>query len=297
MLTTLSPRLGIAVLLLIAVVFGANHVAARVAIDHGTSVSAAVAVRSSCTALVLLFLLTNVWKISPLLERRMVVRAMLVGCLVAVQSYSLYSAVALIPVALALLVFQTCPLLFMLISAASGKEKLRGRALVAMPAALLGLALALDVRVEGFEGRWAEIGTGVLWALAASVSFAFVLFFNTHWLKALDGRVRAFFMMSVTAALVLTGGATAGTLALPADPTGWFGLALLTLLYGTAITSLFIVLPRLGGGSASTVALNFEPIAVLGIAWVALGQSVSPLQVVGAFVVVGAIAWLGAARH
>jgi drug/metabolite transporter (DMT)-like permease len=297
MSTKLSPRLGVAVLLLIAVVFGANHVAARVAIDHGASVSAAVAVRSGCTALALLFLLINVWQIPPVLERRMLVRALFVGCLVAMQSYSLYSAVALIPVALALLVFQTCPLLFMLISWATGKEKLRQRSLVAMPAALAGLALALDVRIEGFEGRWAEIGAGVLWALAASVSFALVLFFNAHWLKALDGRTRTFFMMAVTAVLVLTGGGAAGTLALPADATGWLGLALLTLLYGTAITSLFIVLPRLSGGAASTVALNFEPIAVLGIAWVALGQAVAPLQIVGAFIVVGAIAWLGAAKH
>jgi drug/metabolite transporter (DMT)-like permease len=45
------------------------------------------------------------------------------------------------------------------------------------------------------------------------------------------------------------------------------------------------------------VALNFEPIAVLGIAWLALGQSVTPLQLLGAFIVVGAIGWLGAARR
>ena len=76
------------------------------------------------------------------------------------------------------------------------------------------------------------------------------------------------------------------------------GLAALTLLYGTAITSLFIVLPRLGaGGTSSTVALNFEPIAVLAIAWVALGQAIAPLQVLGAFIVVGAIAWLSATKR
>jgi drug/metabolite transporter (DMT)-like permease len=70
---------------------------------------------------------------------------------------------------------------------------------------------------------------------------------------------------------------------------------LLTLLYGVAITSLFIVLPRVPG-AASTVALNIEPIAVLGIAWVVLGQAVSGLQVLGAFLVVGAIASLGVSK-
>ena len=50
-------------------------------------------------------------------------------------------------------------------------------------------------------------------------------------------------------------------------------------------------------GTASTIGLNFEPIAVLALAWIFLGQAVKPLQIVGAFLVVGAIAWLGSARR
>jgi drug/metabolite transporter (DMT)-like permease len=44
------------------------------------------------------------------------------------------------------------------------------------------------------------------------------------------------------------------------------------------------------------VALSFEPIALLGLAWLFLGQSVKPLQLVGAILTVGAIAWLGVAK-
>jgi len=43
--------------LVIATVFGANHVAARLAFDHGASVAAAVSARSAFTALFLLLLL------------------------------------------------------------------------------------------------------------------------------------------------------------------------------------------------------------------------------------------------
>ena len=53
----MSARLGILVLAGIATLFGANHVAARYAIDHGASVAGAVATRSACTALVLLLLI------------------------------------------------------------------------------------------------------------------------------------------------------------------------------------------------------------------------------------------------
>ena len=292
----MSRRLGIVALLVIATIFGSNHVAARFAIDHGTSVSAAVTVRSAVTAIFLLVLLSAL-EIPFSLGRRALAPTAMVGVLVAVQSFCLYSSVARIPVALALLVFNTYPMFFMLLSAASGKERLHSSALVAMPIALVGLTLALDVRVGGFSGRWDEIGVGVLWALGASVSFTMVLFFNAHWLKAMDGRLRTLLMMAVTAVVVGIAGAATGTLRLPADQTGWIGLALLTVLYGTAITSLFIVLPRLGGGAASTVAMNFEPIAVIAIAWIALGQSVSPLQLLGAFVVVATIAWLGTAKR
>lgn len=291
----MSPRLGIVALLVIATVFGANHVAARVAIDHGASVAAAVTARSGFTAVVLLCLLKG-RILSAITSKQTLLRVMLVGVFVAIQSFCLYSAVARIPVALALLVFQTFPMLFMLLSWAAGKETPHASALLAMPLALAGLALALDVKIDGFAGRWEEIGAGVLWALGAAVSFTLVFFFNAHWLKALDGRTRTFFMMTVTAALVFSGGAAAGAIAWPADGAGWLALALLTVLYGSAITSLFVILPRLGG-AASTVALNFEPIAVLGIAWLALGQAVSPLQILGAFIVVGVIAWLGAAKR
>jgi hypothetical protein len=43
----LSPRLGIAILLGVGVSFASNHLAARVAFDHGASVAAGVAVRAS----------------------------------------------------------------------------------------------------------------------------------------------------------------------------------------------------------------------------------------------------------
>jgi drug/metabolite transporter (DMT)-like permease len=191
---------------------------------------------------------------------------------------------------LSLLAFQTFPMVLSLLSWATGGERPSRRVLLAMPVALFGLALALDVygKSGDIAGRWSEIGAGVLWATGASLSFASVLFFTTRWLPAVDGRLRSFLIMSVVAVVTLAGGAAAGDFRLPADRTGWIALALLVAFYGTAITSLFVVLPKLGAVNNSVV-LNFEPIAVLAIAWMVLDQSVAPLQVLGAFVVVGAI--------
>jgi drug/metabolite transporter (DMT)-like permease len=43
--------------------------------------------------------------------------------------------------------------------------------------------------------------------------------------------------------------------------------------------------------------LNFEPIAALILGYLILGQSVAPLQIVGAFIVIGAIVSLGLAKR
>ena len=292
------PRwLSIAILLVIATVFGSNHIAARVAFDHGVNITTAVAARSIGAALFVgvLLLLSRVPLALPAATRW---RAVAVGVLIAVQSFCIYSAVARIPVALALLAFNTFPMMFTLISWSAGSERPARRALIAMPIALAGLALALDVFGRGGDlaGRWSEIGTGVAYALGAAVSFAAALFLTSRWLKDVDGRLRTLLTMSTVALLMLAAGVVAGNLALPQNPGGWLGLGLLMLFYGTAFTALFVLLPRLDALNNSA-ALNFEPIAVLFLAWPILGQSVAPLQVVGALIVVGAVVALGSAKH
>lgn len=293
----LSPRLAIPLLMFLSSTFAANHIAARLAFDHGASIAAAVTVRSGVTALAILALL-RLQAVSMALPRDTLLKGLGIGLLVSLQSFCLYSAVAIIPVALALLAFNTFPLLYVLLSWAAGGENPGRRALVAMPLALLGLVLALDIvgSLQSIAGRWAEIGAGVGWALGSASSFACVLFLTTKHLQAVDGRVRALLTMGTTSVVVGLAGAATGSLALPADGTGWAGLALLTVLYGSAITAIFIVVPQLKSPS-NTTALNFEPIAALGLGWAILGQSVAPRQIVGALIVVGAVILIGTKRH
>lgn len=288
---------GIAALLAIAVTFGSNHIAARVAFDHGTSVATAVAFRAAGTALALAAALLAL-RVPLRMPAPSLARTVAVGAILAVQSYCLYSAVARIPAALALLAFNTYPLIYALMSAAAGMEKLSRRALVAMPVALFGLALALDVvgGADKLASRWSEIGSGAAFSIAASLCFAMVLFASARWLHGVDGRVRSGVINAVVAVLVLAVGGSSGLLALPADSAGWTGLALLTVFYGTAITALFVLQPRLSAAT-DVAALNFEPIAVLALGWAILGQSLEPRQMVGAVVVIGAIVALGTAKR
>lgn len=285
-------------LLLLACMFGANHVAAWVAFNHGLDVATAVTVRSLGTAAVvaLLVLLQGVPRqLSP--RHRWVLLG--VGALLAAQSLCLYSAVARLPVVLALLAFNSFPLWTAFWARVLHGQRPARAVLWAMPFILLGLTLALDAFGAasglGAAGQWGRIGVGVAFAVAAAAFFGLALVITQHHAAAVDGRLRTALTMAVVGVLGLLVVAGQGGPHFPADPAGWWGLALLTLLYGTAFTVMFTLLPKLGVVGSSPI-LNVEPVASLVMAWVVLGQAIAPVQVLGSLVVVGAVMALGLRR-
>ncbi|MCY7317465.1 MAG: DMT family transporter [Ramlibacter sp.] len=284
-----------ATLLLIALMMGANHVAARVAFNNGADVATAVVFRSAVTALVIVALLAaqGVRVQFSARHKRMLP---LIGLLIGVQSLCLYSSVARLPVALALLAFNTYPIWAALWSWAFYKQPPERPLLLAMPVILVGLALALDVFGAasglGAQGQWARIGAGVGFALAAGATFGLAMVMTQHEAGDVDGRVRTATTMTMAGLVALTMVVSQGGLQLPQAPAGWGGLFALTFLYGTAITILFTVLPRLGVVGNSAI-MNVEPVFALILAWLILGQAIAPMQVLGALIVVGAVVTLG----
>jgi drug/metabolite transporter (DMT)-like permease len=55
---------------------------------------------------------------------------------------------------------------------------------------------------------------------------------------------------------------------------------------------MFTVLPKLGVVGNSAI-MNVEPVFALVLAWAVLGQTIAPMQLVGALVVVATVMWLG----
>ena len=286
---------GFAILLLVALMMGANHVAARLAFNHGVDVVTAVSARSGVTALVVLLILWHQgvsWRITSRHKRYLP----LIGGLIAIQSVCLYSSVARLPVALALLVFNTYP-----ISTAIWARLLYGHrperfVVMVMPVMLAGLALALDVMGAtsglGAAAHWGRIGLGVAFAMGASATFGLAMVLTQYEAGDLDGRLRTFTTMGQVAIWASLAAAFTGGWQLPVDGSGWLGLSLLTFFYGTAFTIMFTVLPRLGVVGNSPI-MNVEPIFALLLAWVFLGQAIGPTQLLGAAIVVGTVMALG----
>lgn len=103
-------------------------------------------------------------------------------------------------------------------------------------------------------------------------------------------------LMSVVGVVSLLVSVGRGGLQLPTDPTGWLGLVLLTILYGTAITGLFTLLPGLGAVNNAAI-LNFEPVAALLLGWIVLEQHIAPIQLAGGGIVIAAIIVLTTGRR
>ena len=282
-------------LLLIAFMMGANHVAARTAFNHGVDVVTAVTVRSVVTALVVALILWQhkvAFQVPPQQRKYMGV----IGVLIAVQSVCLYSAVARLPVALALLAFNTYPLMTAVWARVLYGHRPERAVLWAMPMMMAGLALALDVLGSasglGAANHWGHIGAGVAFALFASATFGLALVLTQHETVGVDGRWRSFASMSTVGVLAGLVAWSQGGLNWPTASMGWWGLGLLTFLYGTAFTIMFTVLPKLGVVGNSAI-MNVEPIFALVLAWALLGQAIAPMQLMGAAVVVGTVMWLG----
>jgi drug/metabolite transporter (DMT)-like permease len=202
-------------------------------------------------------------------------------------------------VALALLAFNTYPLSTALWARVLYGHRPERRVLLAMPLLLLGLALALDVLGAasglGVAAQWGEIGAGVAFALTASATFGLALVWTQHEAGDLDGRLRTFTTLGIVGVLALAAVGVQGGFHWPTAPPGWWGLALLTGLYGTAFTIMFTVLPRLGVVGNSAI-MNVEPVFALVLAWALLGQAIAPVQVAGALLVVGTVVGLGLRR-
>ena len=284
-----------ATLLLIALMMGANHVAARLAFNNGVDVATAVASRSIVTtfivALVVLF-----YKVPIRLSARHKKYLPAIGGLIGLQSLCLYSAVARLPVALALLAFNSYPLWAALWDRLLYGRRTEPAVLKAMPVLLVGLGLALDVLGAasglGAAAHWGRIGVGVAFALAAGASFGLAMILTQHEAGDMDGRVRTVSTLGISGIIALVVVAAQGGFHLPQANPGWWGLAALTFLYGTAFTIMFTVLPKLGVAGNSAI-MNVEPVFALVLAWLLLGQTIATIQVAGALIVVGAVMWLG----
>ena len=282
-------------LLFIALLMGSHHVAGRLAFDSGLNVATAVAVRSFVTAAAVALLLLwgrHSWRITLKQGRGLLIMGVAIG----VQSQLIYGAVSRLPVALALIAFNTFPLWTALWERVLYGKSPDQNVLRALPLIFLGLCLALDVlgaaSTLGARAHIQQVGVGVALGLAAAAVFGISLVVMQHETLGLDGRVRTVMTTALAGMVALAVIGVQGGPQWPKTNVGWYALAALSLLFCTGFTLLFTVLPKLGVGNNAAI-MNAEPVFALIMAWLVLGQTIAPSQIAGALIVVSTVIWLG----
>jgi drug/metabolite transporter (DMT)-like permease len=275
------PWFGVGLALLVAACFAGGSALGGLAFRHGTDPLTVSTVRTVAGTLALwgLLRLRGVPIALPPAARR---NALLLGALVAFYAWALYEAVALMPVALAVLTFYLYPLLTGMLLWAIGRERFTARAAGALGLAFLGLALALDLRGEEIGGL------GVVFALGAAVGFTAQLVLSSALMGRNPAQPVVLHMLGSASVLYLLVSVALSHFNLPHDPTGWAALGGSVGCYIVGVIGLYSAIAILGPVKAALV-LNIEPVDSMLFGYLLLGQVMSPVQILGAACVIAAI--------
>ena len=261
--------------------FAANSTAAKLAYEGGSNPLTYLSLRSALAAALVLTIILVLGRSTKMPWRRRLA-AIGLGAILAVYSYGLLAAIQFIPVALAVLIFYTFPLLTSIYMWISGRERPTWLSVGAILVAFFGLALALDVTSGQLNLE------GVALAIMAALGITVVVVLNNRLVGTDDSRPITLHMMLSAMTLFVVVTLVLGDFALPQTGLGWTGILVGTSAYAFAIVTIFIAMSYAGAVPAA-LSLNLEPVASMFFGFVILGQTLSALQISGAALVIAAV--------
>jgi len=259
----------------------ANSTAAKLAYEGGSNPLTYLTLRTALAA-ILVFTIIVLTRRSLRMPLRRRLAAFGIGAFLALYSYGLLAAIEHIPVALAVLIFYTFPLLTSAYTWVSGRERPNVMSVAALLVAFVGLALALDIQHDHLNL------TGVALATMAAFGVTLVMILNSRLVGTADSYpVTLNMMLAATILCVLVTFALDGY-ALPETKLGWTSLAIGTSFYAAGIVTIFLAI-SLAGAVPTALSLNLEPIASMAFGFLILSQALTGLQLFGAGLVIAAV--------
>lgn len=280
------PALALAIAVPLAYSLTANF--GQLAMANGSDALAASSTRVFFAAVV--FALYAWWtRLDLAIPARHRTVAWLLGAGHALTSWSLYLSFRDIPIGVAILILYAFPFITAIVSWIQGRSRPTVGTVSALIIAFIGLLLAIDL--GGGEIRL----RGVAYALASAVGFATIMLVSERLFEGGSARPRMFHTLSggVIANILIL--AFIATPVYPTSALGWVGVWGNSVCYAFAIIGLFVAVARLGAIKMSTI-LNLEPISTIALGWLLHGQRLTPLQLVGAALVIAAVIYMSRPR-
>ena len=268
-------------LLVLAVSFAMVGICTALALQSGANPLAVVTIRTLGTV-VLMFAVFAFAKVTLSMTRRDRLLAIGIGLPLCVNNYLINSAIAEIPVPLVVLIFYLWPAITGAASWLLRKEPFRWRGLAGLVLAFIGVALALNVDFTAAQAK------GVWLAVGAALNWSIVFMLTSHFFHGRDTRAPTLTMILTAAVIFLIACAVTGDVKLPGTTLGWSAALGTAGFYAFAMIGIFAATVRIGP-SRTGFFMNFEPIAAVLLAALILGQTLAPIQLAGAALVIAAL--------
>ncbi len=277
---TSSPRplFGGALVVIGAIAYGINIPAARVAGLGGVNGSNLAAQRSFVFALLLaaaIVILGKSFRIQFGETRRIVAIGIASGAL----AVCYLSSLSFVPVAMAVTVFYTFPLMLILIAPFTGGGPITPWRMAAFVIAFAGIVIAVGPSLQGLDWH------GLLLAFVAAFASA-GMFLLASTLKQ-DRMTLLFWTQVIACAILIPAAMVTGVTGLATLSAVWPAVALSAMGFYIGFVCQFTAAPHL---RPATVGLLFliEPVVAILAAAVVLGETLTPLQYGGvALVIIG----------
>ena len=275
-----NQMIGRSVALCAAIFFGVNTTFSRLAYDTGTTPISLTFYRFLMSSLVmaaLILLLRKSWKISP---TPLVFTLSVLGMFA--TSVGHLGAVKFIPVSLSAIIFYTFPLQVVAYKRLVNRQAITRFEMFAFVLAFIGIGIALGP--EFHQMNPVGLAMAYLGSLGATV---FIIAYE-HFPDDSDSYVGTFWIMLCSFVLAIVALQTGFELVPPGEPVGWVYLVLITVCSLTAFVLTLQAIQRVGGAILALF-LNFEPVIILMLAWLVIGETLTPGRVSGIVLVIAAL--------
>ena len=271
--------LGIGLVVLSGVSFGAMAIFARLAYTDGMDPVSLLFLRFAIAAVIMLALAGARRERFP--RGRILVGFALMGGLGYVgQSMSFFTALTMADAGLVALLLYLYPAIVAVLSALFLRERLAPRGVVAVLLALAGTALTVGPRLSGRP-------LGIVLGLTAAVIYSVYILVGNRLVSNAPPVACSAVIMSA-AALVFGALVAVRGLTLPSGPGGWAGVLGVAIVATVVAVTTFLIGLRLVGPTRASVLSTVEPITTVALAALLLAEPISVITGVGGTAILGA---------